>query len=280
MEGRGRSLSRRVRCDRGPTSLWSLGTGRIIIRYGQRSHRRPGRSRAQSQGHRRRDPPRPAGRDHRAVGVGQVLARVRHDLRRGAAPLRRVAVGVRAPVPRADGEARGRLDRGPVARHLDRAEDDLEEPALDRRHRHRDLRLPARALRAGRRAALPEVRPRHLRPDRAADGRSRADAAGRHPPARAGPGHPRPQGRVQEALPRLPAAGLLPRPCQRHHPRARRGHRPRQEPQAHHRGRHRPSHRPRQPRPPPRRLPGDRPPPRRRHRASRTHHIRRRRRPR
>ena len=53
-------------------------------------------------------------------------------------------------------------------------------------------------------------------------------------------------------------------------PRARRGHRPRQEPQAHDRGRRRPPHRPRQPRPPPRRLPGNRPPPRRRHRPSRT----------
>ena len=54
---------------------------------------------------------------------------------------------------------RRRLDRGPVAGDLDRAEDDLEEPALDRRHRHRDLRLPPRALRADRRAPLPDVRP-------------------------------------------------------------------------------------------------------------------------
>ena len=39
-------------------------------------------------------------------GLGQVVARLRHDLRRGAAPLRRVALGLRPPVPRADGEAR------------------------------------------------------------------------------------------------------------------------------------------------------------------------------
>ena len=64
----------------------------------------------------RRDPARPAGRHHRALGLGQVVARLRHDLRRGAAALRRVAVGLRAPVPRADGEARRRLDRGAVAR--------------------------------------------------------------------------------------------------------------------------------------------------------------------
>ena len=34
------------------------------------------------------------------------------------------------------------------------------EPALDGRHRHRDLRLPAAAVRQHRRAALPELRPR------------------------------------------------------------------------------------------------------------------------
>ena len=67
-------------------------------------------------------PARQAGRLHRPVGLGQVVARVRHDLRRGAAPLRRVAVGVRAPVPRADGEARRRLHRGAVAGDLDRPE--------------------------------------------------------------------------------------------------------------------------------------------------------------
>jgi excinuclease ABC subunit A len=45
-------------------------------------------------------------------GSGKSVARVRHDLRRGAAALRRVAVVVRAPVPRADGQAGRRLDRG------------------------------------------------------------------------------------------------------------------------------------------------------------------------
>ena len=45
------------------------------------------------------------------VGLRQVLPRLRHDLRRGPAALRRVAVGLRAPVPAADGEAGRRLDR-------------------------------------------------------------------------------------------------------------------------------------------------------------------------
>ena len=111
-------------------------------------------------------------------GLGQIVAGVRHALRRGAAPLRRVAVVVRAPVPRADGEAQVRAAARAVADHRDRAEVGVVEPALDRRHGHRDLRLPARALRARRRAALPPVR---RRGDGALGGRDRrraADAAG------------------------------------------------------------------------------------------------------
>ena len=100
--------------------------------------------------------------------------------------------------------------------HLDRAEDHLEEPALDGRHGHRDLRLPARALRPRRHPALSRLRPRDLRADRAADGRSRADAAGGHAAAGPGAGHPRAQGRVQEALLRSAAAGLLAGARQRH----------------------------------------------------------------
>ena len=241
-----------------------------MSRDGQRPHHRPRRQRAQSQEHRRRDPPGSARRHHGAVGLGQVLARVRHHLCRGAAALRRVALGLRAAVPGADGEARGRLHRGPLAGDLDRAEDDLQEPALDRGHGHRDLRLPARAVRPRRHSALPQLRPGDLRADRAADGRSRADAAGRHAAADPGAGDPRPQGRVQEALLRSPAPGLLARARQRLDPRPRRRHRARPQAQAHDRSRRRPPDRPRQPRPPPRRLTGNRPPPRRRHRASGT----------
>jgi excinuclease ABC subunit A len=97
-----------------------------------------------------------ADRDHRPVGLGQVLARLRHALRRGPAPLRRIAVGLCAAVPVDDGQARRRPHRGPVAGHLDRAEIDLAQPALHRRHHHRDLRLPAPAVRPRRRAALPD----------------------------------------------------------------------------------------------------------------------------
>ena len=87
-------------------------------------------------------------------GSGKSLARLRHDLCRGAAPLRRVAVGLCAAVPRHDGEAGRRPHLRPLARHLDRAEDDLQEPALDRRHGDGDLRLPPPALRPRRHALL------------------------------------------------------------------------------------------------------------------------------
>ena len=116
---------------------------------------------------------------HRAVRLGQVVARLRHALRRGPAPLRRVALGLRAAVPRADGEARRRLHRGPVAGHLDRPEDDVAQPALDRRHRHRDLRLPAPAVRAGRAPALPRLRPADRGPVGRADRRPGDGAARR-----------------------------------------------------------------------------------------------------
>jgi predicted MFS family arabinose efflux permease len=53
-----------------------------------------------------------AGGDHRPVRLGQVVARLRHDLRRGPAPLRREPVGLCAPVPGADAEAGRRFIEG------------------------------------------------------------------------------------------------------------------------------------------------------------------------
>ena len=126
-----------------------------------------------------RPPPQQAHRHHRRVRVGEVLARLRHDLRRRAAALRGVPLGLRPAVPRADGEAGRRLDRGPVAGDLDRAADDLAESPVDRRHGDRDLRLSPAALCLDRAAALPEVRPAHPGPDRPGDGRPGAAAASR-----------------------------------------------------------------------------------------------------
>ena len=70
-----------------------------------RLHRRARRARAQPRDRRAAHPQAPARGVHRRLRLGQVVAGVRHALRRGAAPLRRVAVGVRAAVPGPDGEA-------------------------------------------------------------------------------------------------------------------------------------------------------------------------------
>ena len=81
-----------------------------------------GAHRAQPAKRRSRPAPRQPDRVHRPVRLGQVLAGVRHHLRRGSAPLRGVAVGLRPAVPRSDGQARRRLHRGSVARRVDRPE--------------------------------------------------------------------------------------------------------------------------------------------------------------
>ena len=73
-----------------------------------------------------------------------------------------------------------------------------QEPALDRRHRHRDLRLPAPAVRARRRGPLLQLRRAHRLADRPADGRPHPGAARRHALLRAGADGARPQGRVQK----------------------------------------------------------------------------------
>ncbi len=194
------------------------------------------------------------------VGFGEVVARVRHDLRRGPAPLRRVAVGVRPPVPRPDGQARRRLHRGPLAGDLDRPEVGVAQPAVDRRHHHRDLRLPAPALRAHRRAALPELRSGDHPPDAAADRRPRAATRGGHTVPGARAGRARPQGRVRGAAEGAGVAGLHPGAGRRRAGRAGRGHqrapRPLREP--HHRGRRRPAGAPHRDRASPHRLAGDR----------------------
>ena len=90
-------------------------------RSGRPAHH-PGRPGAQPQGRLARPAARRPDRVHRPVRLRQVQPGLRHDLRRGPAPLRRVALGVRPAVPRPDGQARRRLHRGPLARGLDRPE--------------------------------------------------------------------------------------------------------------------------------------------------------------
>ena len=159
----------------------------------------------------------------------------------GPAPLRGVALRVRAPVPPDDGEAGRGLDRGPLAGDLDRPEDDLAQPALDGRHRDRDLRLPATALRAGRAAALPGLRAADRRAVDRGDRRPGAAARGGHEVHRQRAGRPRPQGRVQGRLRGAARRRVHAREGRRRDPHARGRDRPRQEVQAHDRGRRRPA---------------------------------------
>ena len=189
----------------------------------------PRRARAQPQEHRRRNSARPAGGVHRPVGLGQVLARLRHHLCRGPAPLRRVALGLCAAVPGDDAEAGRRPDRRPVAGHLDRAEDHLEQSALDGRHRHRDLRLHAAAVGARRRALFAGDRAADREPDRVADGRPGDGAARGHAALSAGARGARPQGRVPQGARRVHEEGLPAGQDRRQVLRDRRGAGARQE---------------------------------------------------
>ena len=119
-----------------------------------------------------------------------------------------VVVGLCAPVPGDDAEARRRPDRRSVAGDFHRAEDHLEESALDGRHRHRDLRLHAAAVGARRRALFAGHRPADRKPDRLADGRPRAGAARGHQALSAGAGRARPQGRIPQGTRRISQEGI------------------------------------------------------------------------
>ena len=113
---------------RGPAGATAFGEARRGRRWRTPARRGPdpGTRRAHPQPQERlhRHPAQQPGGHHRPVRLRQVVARVRHPLRGRPAPLRRVAVGVCPPVPAADGEARRRPDRRPVAGDRDRAEID------------------------------------------------------------------------------------------------------------------------------------------------------------
>ena len=178
-------------------------------------------------------PARQPGRHHWPVRVRQVLAGVRHDLRGGPAALRGIAVRLCAPVPGDDAEAGRRPDRRSFAGHLDRAENDEPQPALHRRHGHRDLRLHAPPLGADRRPLLPRDGPADREPKRQPDGRPGARDGGRHAALPAGAGRAGPQGRVQEGDGGVPEARLPTREGERRVPRDPGRAQARQEVQTH-----------------------------------------------
>ena len=140
---------------------------------------------------------RPADRLHRPLRLGQVVARVRRPLRRGAAPLPRQPVHLRAAVPARDGQARRRRAHGPAADGRDRAASVARRPQVDRRDGHRGRALPAPAVREARRAALPALRRAHPLADRRADPRPAPQGAPRRRGHAARAGGARPQGLPQ-----------------------------------------------------------------------------------
>ncbi len=158
----------------------------------------------------------------------------------GPAPLCREPVRLRAAISGNDAEAGRRPDRRPVAGHFHRAENHLAQSALDRGHRHRDLRLHAAVVGARRRALLAGDRSADREPDRVADGRPYSCFARRHAALSARARGARPQGRVPQGARRVHEEGLPAgqsrRPVLRDrrsagarqeiHPRHRRGGRP------------------------------------------------------
>ena len=140
---------------------------------------------AQPQERRRHAAGRKAGHHHWRQRIGEVVARLRHHLRRRTAPVRRVVVGVRAAVPRAHGEAGRRSHRGHLSGDRHSSEEQRPQPALDRRHDDRNPRLHATAVRARGPNLLPAVRPGgHPRNGRGRGETTRRAARGYAPPDR------------------------------------------------------------------------------------------------
>ena len=83
------------------------------------------------------------------------------------------------------------------------------QPAFNGRHRHRDLRLHAAALRAHWSSPLPAMWPADRRAVGAADGAATARVAERHPADDPGAGHPRPQGEHQGILDEIRRQGFV-----------------------------------------------------------------------
>src|SRR5262245_35001638 len=176
----------------------------------------------QPQEHQPGDPARPPDRRHRCQRLREVVAGLRHDLRRGPVALHRIALDLRSDVPGPGGSPRRRPDRADSPGSGSGAEEPRAHGALDRRHCHRGLRLPPPPLRQDRPRALPVLRRGgglslariHRRP---AAGRARREPGhDRLPPA--GTGRSRSRRAVGDAL----SARLRPRSDGRHRGRSRR----------------------------------------------------------
>ena len=114
---------------------------------------RPGRPGQQPEGRQRRDPQAAADGVHRRLGIGQVVAGVRHHRGRVAAADQRDLQRVPAELHADDGPARGRRPRRADDRDHRRPGADGRQRALDGRHGDRRQRDAARAVEPPRQAA-------------------------------------------------------------------------------------------------------------------------------
>ena len=139
-------------------------------------------------------------RRHRAVRLGQVVARLRHAPRRVAGALRRPRLPLGAPVPPDARRRRARVGARPPRRGRRPRARGAAQPARDRRDGDGDRRAPSPPLRAGRNPALSPLRPGRRRDGLRLRGEARAALGRRLLAARRArrlPGLPRP--RVREA---------------------------------------------------------------------------------
>ena len=116
------------------------------------------RPRAQPEERVARHPARRAGGVHRRVRLGQVVAGVRHAVRRGAAALPRIGLAVRPAAVPPDGGAGGRRHRRPAAGRGAAAAARHAHHALLGRQRHHAVEPAAHAVLARRRLSAPGSR--------------------------------------------------------------------------------------------------------------------------
>ena len=151
-----------------------------------------------------------------AFRLWEVLARLRHAVRRGAPPLCRVAFVLCQTVFRTARQAGRRFDRRAVPCDFHRSEDHLQKSPFHGRDRDGDLRLSASALREDRHPALSGLRQRDPED---ADGRSLSKKSCRSPRGRGSssiaPAVSGQKGHARKGVRRRPQKRICARACGR-----------------------------------------------------------------
>ena len=191
----------RARRGRGAGGGASLGRSRAAAsrRPAGAADRYPRRARAQSQERRRCAATRAIHGDHRSLRQRQEHLGVRHTVRRGPAPLSRIAERLCAPVRAAGLAARRGRDPRDSADRRHRAAHEPRRAQEHGRDPDRDLPFPAPAVRQARRPVLPGVRGADRTAARGCDRCAPADGVPRQTHRTAGAVGRRAQGPVHGA---------------------------------------------------------------------------------